>query len=139
MGGKKRVQLSECVKSEPTVLVLRQCDNQLRGYNGFQYPESGMVEAPDWDPTPRCGGGLHGFLRGEGNGALADKGEDGKWLVLRVRKSDIVPVGDEKVKFPRGEVIYVGTCDGAGELLAKEYPTACIIGAARSVGAHQGV
>lgn len=49
------------------VLVLRTCDASRKAYGGFQYPESGPVEAPDWDPRPVCGGGLHGLRWGEGD------------------------------------------------------------------------
>ena len=45
-------------------LILRTCNSDLTSYNGFQWPESGFVEAPDWDKTPQCGNGLHGLLQG---------------------------------------------------------------------------
>lgn len=49
------------------VLVLRVCDVDGKSHGGFQWPESGPVAAPDWNPEPRCGGGLHGWLWGEGD------------------------------------------------------------------------
>jgi hypothetical protein len=47
-------------------LILRTCDKDMRSHGGFQWPRSGPVAAPDWRPVAECGGGLHGFLRGEG-------------------------------------------------------------------------
>jgi hypothetical protein len=52
------------------VLVLRTVRPDRRSHGGFFWPESGPVEAPDWNPKARCGGGLHGLLRGCGAGDL---------------------------------------------------------------------
>ena len=46
-------------------LILRTCDANMQSHGGFQWPRSGPVAAPDWNPAPECGNGLHGFLRGE--------------------------------------------------------------------------
>jgi hypothetical protein len=88
------------------VLVLRTCDKDLRGFNEFQWPESGFVEAPDWNPEPVCGYGLHGLLWGEGSHDYLDWGESARWLVCKVEASSIVDLSG-KVKFPRCEVIHV--------------------------------
>ena len=53
-------------------LILRTCGANMKSHGGFQWPRSGPVSAPDWNPAPECGNGLHGFLRGEGDGSLAD-------------------------------------------------------------------
>ena len=89
------------------VLVLRQCNKDLKSYGGFQHPSSGHVSAPDWNPKPECGSGLHGFLYGEGDGSLANYDPENKWLVLSVDKDKIVDLSG-KVKFPEGEVIFCG-------------------------------
>ena len=89
------------------VLVLRQCNKDLKSYGGFQHPSSGHVSAPDWNPKPKCGSGLHGFLYGEGDGSLANYDPENKWLVLSVDKDKIVDLSG-KVKFPEGEVIFCG-------------------------------
>ena len=94
------------------VLVLRTCDQDHRSYGGFQWPELGPVECPDWNPSPVCGGGLHGLLWGAGDWTLVDISPDAVWKVARVLASEIVNL-DGKVKFPRGEVVYSGTRDGA--------------------------
>ena len=45
------------------VLVLRYLNSDATSYGGFQNPvEPGsVVTAPDWDPEPECGNGLHGW------------------------------------------------------------------------------
>jgi len=75
---------------EDEVVVLRTCNSDMTSYGGFFWPESGEVVALDWDPDPVCGKGLHGFLRGEGDGALANWSECAKWIVLAVNVTDVV-------------------------------------------------
>ena len=88
---------------------------------GFRWPESGPVSAPDWDPEPRCGGGLHGLLWGCGDGVLLDWSPDAKWLVVEVADR-IVDLGG-KVKFPRGCVVYCGDRKSATDYLLAHSPT----------------
>ena len=90
------------------VLVLRTCDKDLKGHGGFQWPRSGPVECPDWDPQPTCGNGLHGFAWGEGDWSLMSSAPDAVWMVVEVMSDQIVKVGADKVKFPRGTVVYAG-------------------------------
>jgi hypothetical protein len=93
------------------------------------------VEAPDWDPTPSCGHGLHGFLNGCGIGSLADWNKSAKWLVVEIDSDSIVDL-DGKVKFPRGEVVFCGTREEAIaklEALAPETKHMPVIGATREV------
>ena len=106
-----------------TVLVLRTVNADGTSYNGFQWPlEVGaVVECPDWDPEPKCGNGLHGLVRGEGDWDLLSWSPDAKALVLEVEESCIVEIGG-KVKFPRAVVREITSltsaicrlaCDGA--------------------------
>ena len=95
-----------------TVLVLRTCNADLTSYDGFRWPESGPVSAPDWNCAPVCGGGLHGLLWGEGDGSLLNWNPDARWLVVRADKGSVVDLGG-KVKFPRGEVMFCGARDAA--------------------------
>jgi hypothetical protein len=110
--------------------ILRTCSYDMTSHDGaFTWPTSGPVEAPDWDTIPECGGGLHGFLNGCGNGALADWNESAKWLVVEV---DL----EGKVKFPKGEVVFCGTREEAIaklEALAPETKHLPVIGAIRVV------
>ncbi len=94
------------------VLCLRTCDANRRGYGGFQWPESGPVEAPDWSAEPCCGKGLHGLLWGEGGESHLSTAEDAVWMVVEVDATAVVDLRG-KVKFPRGEVVYCGMRDEA--------------------------
>ena len=115
--------------SSDHTLMLRTCtrqsDGRLTSYDGFEWPALGPVECPDadplyplrhWDPTPECGNGLHGFLRGCGDGGLASWGEDAVWMVVEVLASDVVCL-DGKVKVPRGRVLHAGKREDALALM----------------------
>ena len=123
-------------EAEPsTVLVLRTCAADMSSHNGFVWPESGAVKCDYWDPYPRCGSGLHGFLRGEGAGSLADWAEDAKWLVVEVPAAAVVDLGG-KVKFPHGNVIFCGERSAAVELIQARYPSAAVIAGTATAGPH---
>ena len=78
----------------------------------FQWPTSGHVEAPDWVDDGECGHGLHGLLWGCGNGRYLSDDHDAIWQVVRVLAADVRDLG-EKIKFPRGEVVFSGDRSGA--------------------------
>jgi len=91
-----------------TELMIRTCSPDLRSYNGrFRWPDSGIVEAPDWDPLPTCGNGLHGLLWGEGDGCLLNWDSSSKWLVCEVNSEDVVDLNG-KVKVPKATVVHCG-------------------------------
>jgi hypothetical protein len=123
--------------NEKTALVLRTCAPSMTSYRGsFRWPRSGLVAAPDWDPRPVDGGGLHGLLWGEGDGSLLDWHADAVWLVMEVEVADLVALGP-KVKFPRGTVVYAGGRARAIDYLAARAPRGvAIVGATVTVGDH---
>ncbi len=100
------------------MLILKLTNNNRQTRGGFQWPESGPVECPDWSPVPDCDsgrhGGLHGWARGEGN--YIHDSNDGVWLVVDVPDDTVIEFGG-KCKFPRGNVVYCGTREGAVEYL----------------------
>ena len=116
-----------------TALVLRACAADMTSHNGFRWPESGAVEAPDWDPEPVCGGGLHGLLWGEGDGSLLSWEPDAKWLVAEIRDGSWVDL-DGKVKFPRCEVVFCGDRKGATDYIAARAPGRSIVGGTATAG-----
>ena len=83
------------------VLILRGTRRDMT-HRSFVWPKSGPVECPDWSPTTECGGGLHGFLWGEGEYALLHQNE--LYQVIEVDLEDVVNLG-RKVKFSHGEVV----------------------------------
>jgi hypothetical protein len=98
--------------------MLRTCDKNMRAYNGFVWPESGPVSAPDWNPEPVCGGGLHGLLMGIGDISHLSRDSDAKWFVVAVDSGSVVDL-DDKVKVPSGNVVYCGDRDGAVSFLVQ--------------------
>ena len=94
------------------VLILRTCNADMTSRGKFTYPESGWVEAPDWDGgLDVCGGGLHGFRWGCGSGQLANWDSDAKWLVIAADASDVADVTADnggKCKFRGGIVVCCG-------------------------------
>ena len=105
-------------------------------YGGFmwQLEVGAKVVAPDWDPTPECGGGLHGLLNGCGNGGLLDWGESAVWIVARVPKSaQVVDLGG-KVKVDRCKVVHVGDQVSATSFLQERGCDGPIVGATVAVG-----
>ena len=110
------------------VLVLRTNDKKNRAYGNFQYPKKGWVEAPDWKATEACGKGLHGALKGCGDGSLFNWAVDALWMVLEVEEKGIIDLGG-KVKFKGGNVVYVGDRKTATDIIASVYGHIGIIGA----------
>jgi hypothetical protein len=109
-----------------TVLCLRTIHQDGTSYGDFSWPKLGYVEAPDFSPETECGHGLHGYLRGCGDGDQIDF--DGLFQVVKVLESEVIDL-DGKVKFPRCEVILTGSQQEATTFLLQEYPGLPIIGA----------
>ena len=89
-------------------LVLKVVGPNGESHGGFIWPiEVGAtVEAPDWNPAPTCGHGLHGWLWGLGDlSAAGERALSGEsvWLVLAVESVSVVDLGG-KVKFPRARI-----------------------------------
>ena len=106
--------------SKKKVLVLRTCNADMTSHNGFRWPKQGPVEATDWEPTYKCGHGLHGLLWGEGDGPLLNWSDDAVWQVVRVEETDILTGKDDllmKCKYPKGEVVFSGDRKSATDYL----------------------
>ena len=119
--------------------ILKTLPSDGKAYEGFQWAlEVGAtVKAPDWNPEPKCGGGLHGWLKGEGNGKIGYIEREGcLWLVLEAE--EVVNIDNEKVKFPECKILFVGDRLGATKLLRSLCPDAqAIIGESIEVGDTQ--
>jgi len=94
--------------SEEYVYGLRTCSADMTSYGGFQWPRKGWVEAPDWDPSPVCGGGLHFLRNGEGDVGLLSKSNAAVWLVTRSCVNETVDIDAGKSKAKRCEVRFAG-------------------------------
>jgi len=126
--------------NEKKQYVLRTCNKDYRSYNHFKWPEIGPVEAPDWDPKPECGNGLHGALWGEGDGILFSWESDAVWQVVRV-DGPMVDL-DGKVKFQKGFVVFSGSQKDATDKIISLGASGPVIGAFVTAGdnkqAHTG-
>ena len=119
---------------EGKVLCLRTCSSDLKSHKGFQWPESGPVECPDWSAVPECGNGLHGMLHGEGDYQLLNWDDTAKWLVVEVEQSVIIDLSG-KVKFPRGVVVCCGDRRTATDFIIKHgLPGKKVLGGTATAG-----
>ena len=91
-----------------TTLVLRTCAADMTAYNGFKWPRSGHVEAPDYKPAPVCGNGLHGLAWGSGDWSNLSSADDAVWMVVEVPTHEIIDI-QNKVKFRSGNVVFCGS------------------------------
>ena len=120
------------------VPIMRTCNANMTSYGGFKWPRKGLVTCSDWEPTYKCGNGLHGLLNGEGNGSLLNWSGDAVWLVVMVEESAILSgQGDltDKCKFPCGTVVFSGARDKAiAEMVKRGANLAKIVGGTATAG-----
>ncbi len=118
------------------VLVLRTCKPDMSSpssrANGFKWPKRGRVKAPDWDPSPECGHGLHGLLWGEGHCRAMYTKPDAVWLVVAT-EGPVVDLG-QKCKFPEGRVVHWGDKRSATQFLYRYAPHKAIYGLTLTAG-----
>jgi len=105
------------MSDEQYVYGLRTCNADMTAYNGFVWTREGPVEAPDWNPAPVCGGGLHFLRNGEGNAGLLSDKDDAVWMVVKADAAEIVDIDHAKSKARRCEVVFAGSREGAVSLL----------------------
>jgi hypothetical protein len=121
---------------------MRTCNANMTSYGGFKWPRKGLVTCSDWEPTYKCGNGLHGLLNGEGNGSLLNWSGDAVWLVVMVEESAILSgQGDltDKCKFPCGTVVFSGARDKAiAEMVKRGANLAKIVGGTATAGGGGG-
>ena len=88
-------------------------DGYITDY-GFQWPLTvgAIVEAPDWNPAPQCGGGLHGWPWGFCLGEGKESNWTATWLVFAANPVDVVSI-EGKCKARAGVIRYVGDWQGA--------------------------
>ena len=122
--------------------ILRTCAVDMTSRGGFRWPRPdedlghgpGVAVAPDWDPSPRCGGGLHGLLDGQGDGALLSWEATAVWVVAEVRERDVVDIDGDKVKAPDARVVFAGDRPGALAVLRSVGVTGTLHGDTATAG-----
>ena len=90
------------------VLVMRTVGKSLKSYNGFTYPEKGLVKCPDWKPSQQCGNGLHGLLWGHGSSNIPTDNVLFQLIEVEDTPDNLIEF-DGKCKFREGEVVFTGT------------------------------
>lgn len=86
------------------------------------------VTAPDWNPTPVKGGGLHGLKWGEGDYECLTDEPDTVWQVVFVPDGSEVGIPQEefpvydKYKFPSCTIVHSGTRESATQFIYKMAP-----------------
>ena len=98
-------------------LMLKTVNARMESYGGFLWPNSGKVVAPDWNPEPVCGGGLHGLLWGEGGVDHLDFHAEAKWLVCEIDADAAVSIDGDKIKVPECTVVHCGDRASATQYL----------------------
>ena len=113
--------------SNDRLLFLRVCKPGGFAYsdrsNGFKWPLSvgTTVTAPDWNPRPECGNGLHGLKWGTGDSSLIPRHEDSVGLVFSADPVDCVDIdGGQKSKVRTARIEFVGTLASAATWLATQ-------------------
>jgi hypothetical protein len=76
----------------------------------FAYRPGTDLEAPDWQPTPRCYNGLHACARPID--AIAYNPDATRYVAVTALLSEIVVIDETKVKAPRLTVVGEVTIDG---------------------------
>jgi hypothetical protein len=110
------------------IYCLRTCNADLTSYNGFKWKAKGKVVCADWNPAAKCGKGLHGLAKGEGNGDLLNWATDAKWLVFWAYEDQLVDIKG-KVKVKAANVVYCGDQIGATNYILAKHPEAICVGA----------
>jgi hypothetical protein len=108
--------MTDAIRTPNTVLILRTCHAGFKAHGGFQWPNQvgATVRPSRWNPSNVCGDGLHGFLKAEGCGDLADWSADAEWLVIEAEASSVVVLDNgAKVKVPECTIAHVGRGDSA--------------------------
>jgi hypothetical protein len=111
--------------------ILKSLPRGLGAHGGFQWPREGHVVAPDWREDAECGGGLHSFLWGEGDGNLACWDDDAEWIVARVTRW--IDCGG-KVKSPEAWVEFVGDRKAATDWIVAKGARGAVVGGTATAG-----
>ena len=114
-------------------------DDDGESYGGFRWAAPGeWTEAPDWNPEPVCGGGLHGQDRD--NGGYAERRSR---LVFCETDGPHVAIGSNKMKCRRARILLVNalpaglTVDGSLDLSGcpiAELPAGLTVGGSLYLG-----
>lgn len=123
----------ETLEINDPAYVLRVCRVDERGklrptigWEGFEWPRLGKVEDASFRRSGSCGHGLHGclpeqILKANATNLLNPDKEAVEYLVVEVERSDLDYIESwNKVKYPRGNVVYAGSWRRCLEILSEK-------------------
>ena len=92
--------------------------------NTFEWPREfgAEVVCNTYSPSKTCGNGLHGLKWGYGDHGYLSYCESAIWQIVEVDENEMVEIGDAKVKFRTGRMIYTGDLAGASMVLERFSP-----------------
>jgi hypothetical protein len=112
----------QLLETEPTVLLLRTCREDMTSHGGYRWPEIGKIARPEvWSSSEECGDGLHAWLWAKGEGGLGYWYEPHICLVVRALARTVVDLYG-KVKVPACRVEFVGTLEEAAQYIEERLP-----------------
>jgi hypothetical protein len=123
-------------------LMMRTCAPGGLSYGDFKWPlkAGAVVKAPDWNPKPHCGNGLHGLLWGYGSADLLSWTDDAIWIAAEVELATVVELTDNgqiKVKVPRATIVAVGSRVDVANLIGQHAPKGSVVhGCTATAGAR---
>jgi hypothetical protein len=88
-----------------TLLIYKAVDGDLTSGHGTPYPLGTVVEAPDWEPTGKCGNGLHFSPRPIVAGSYLD-GRVKRYLACAVNIADAAVIDATKIKARKCVVLH---------------------------------
>ena len=95
---------------------LRTCPENMISRDNFQWPMQGKVKCLNWDPNPRCTGGLYFLKNGQGNPSWLNWDLTAKWIVLQTTSCIEF---DGKAKSEEVKVLFVGDRFHSTEFMKK--------------------
>ncbi|PBK00522.1 Ice nucleation protein, partial [Pantoea allii] len=100
------------------ILILRTCANNMADHGGIIWPLSGIVECKYWKPVKGFENGLTGLAWGKGSDSPLSLHADARWVVAEVPFDECIAIETHGwVKFPRAEVLHVGTKTSAMQFI----------------------
>ena len=111
-------------------LMMRTCAPGGLSYGDFKWPlkAGAVVKAPDWNPRPHCGNGLHGLLWGCGFEYLLSWTDGAIWIAAEVELATVVEMMDNgQIKVPRATIVEVGSRVDVANLIAQHAPTGSVV------------
>ena len=138
------IQPHQWTNGDGEVLILKRINKDRSAKNGFAYPSGvgQIVTVTDWDASPKCGGGIHGWPWGFGLGEGMDYDilED-IWLVLSAKPEHVIGGldGGLKCKCKDPKIRFEGAFCDAWAIVSSEHTKIIQNMAASASGDHSNL